>query len=107
MNMISKLSLHFLTNADASDTMVLVVFFISRSLILVFMVSTHFLDLSTKVTSLAPLLRASRPRFPLPEKRSSTFAPSRYIEIVEKTASFTLSEVGLTPLEGIFILLDL
>lgn len=66
----------------------------------------HCRDLSTKVTESAPLLNASIPNAPLPEKRSSTSFPCMTIPRAEKMAPFTISVVGLIP-SGHSILRDL
>lgn len=59
-------------------------------------IRVHCLSLSTKTACLAPRLKASIPRFPLPAKRSSTVIPFRRPIRILNIDSLTLSEVGLT-----------
>ena len=51
---------------------------------------------SIKVMDLAPRLQLSKPRLPVPAKRSSTVAPMILLPIILKRDSFTLSAVGRT-----------
>ena len=52
---------------------------------------------STKVTSLAPLEQASKPKAPEPANKSKTFALPKESFIQEKIVSLTLEGVGLKP----------
>ena len=56
------------------------------------------LDASTKTTCRDPLLMASKPRLPVPEKRSSTLLSSHWQPRISKTDSLTRSAVGRIPL---------
>ena len=54
-------------------------------------------DLSTKQTVLHPLLSDSKPRDPLPAKRSKTSVSTIFWPKTLNMLSFTLSRVGLIP----------
>ena len=59
--------------------------------------SQRWPSVSTKSAHLAPLLRASIPRLPVPAYASRTLFPSKSAPSMEKIARRTFSDVGLRP----------
>lgn len=61
----------------------------------VLIISIAFLELSHKIALLAPRLKLSNAKAPLPANRSNTFESYISFCIILKSASLTLSKVGL------------